>query len=90
MIYSICLLSLNSIPPEVDTSKRRYLLESLRLGYFLKHYRETQIKLCLFLTLMWNFRKGASPGRALKSFQNLNSATFETMNTEKLDLKPQH
>ncbi|KAL6079168.1 hypothetical protein STEG23_034658 [Scotinomys teguina] len=42
------------------------------------------------LTLMWNFRQGASPLRLLKSLQNLNSATFETMNTEKLDLKPQY
>lgn len=93
MIYSICLLSLNSIPkltPVRGGSCWRVWGLSISWSTIDK-FRPN----CAFLTeppltLMWNFRKGASPLLVLKSFQNLNSATFETMNTEKLDLKPQH
>lgn len=38
----------------VDTSKTRFLLESLRLEYFLKHYRQIQTKLCLSYRAAFN------------------------------------
>lgn len=93
MIYSICLLSLNSIP-RLTPARRGSCWRVRGLGISWSTIDKFRPN-CAFLTelpltLMWNFRKGAGPLQALKPFQNPNSATFETMNTEKLDLKPQH
>lgn len=93
IIQSRCFMSLERIP-KLTPMRGGSCWRGWRVEYFLEHQRKIQIKLLswteLPLTSTWDFSKHANPPQVLEPFQKPNSATFETMNTEKLDLKPQH